>query len=233
MRGPLTVLLLWASAATAGVQVPVDVGVGPAGYWFYGRLLENRGGVPHFGLTLNVHAVIDKAFIEANRDRIPAKYRGLAAGITEARIGPSIFIPETLIISPKVDGLGGTGMFGVMWAPLGLTLVSTGQGSERDWNQKRGRLTVDANVLLTYLFVYSDFPIIPTTHFFRPGIELKTELTFNLTRTALLSLGGGAQLYLPQRLGDWLSFGPIGDAMWLSFFAFAKFHVRFPYDVNL
>lgn len=232
VRALLFVALCWAVPAVAGPKVPVDVGFGPAGYWFYGPLLDNRGAVPHFALMINVHAVIDKAWIEENRGSIPAKYQKMADGITEVRIGPSIFIPSTLYISPKVDALGGVGLYGVTWTPIGLTLFSSGQKSARDWNKSRGRFYLDASLLLTYLFIHSDLPAIPTTHFLRPGLQLKATAQITATEHFLISLGGGAQVYVPQALGSF-GWNPIDQSIWLSWLAFLKFHVRFPYEVSL
>lgn len=232
MRRLVFLVVLWALPAVAGVKVPADVGFGPAGYWFYGPLLENRGAVPHFALTFNIHAVIDKAWVEENRGAIPPRYQKLADGISEVRIGPSIFIPSTLYISPKVDALGGVGLYGVTWTPVGLTLVNTGQKSARDWNKSRGRFYLDAQLLLTYLFIHSDLAGIPTTHFIRPGLQVKATAQINVTERFLISLGGGAQVYVPQALGSF-GWNPIDQSIWLSWFAFLKFHVRFPYEVSL
>jgi hypothetical protein len=232
VRALFIAALLWAVPSGAGVKVPADVGFGPAGSWFYGPLLENRGAVPHFGLMINVHAVIDQAWVEENRGSIPPKYQKMADGISEVRIGPSIFIPSTLYISPKLDALGGVGMYGVTWTPIGLTLISTGQRSARDWNKSRGRFSLDAHLLLTYLFIHSDLAGIPTTHFLRPGLELKATIQLSATERFLISFGGGAQVYVPQALGSF-GWNPIGQSIWLSWFAFLKFHVRFPYEVNL
>jgi len=227
----LTALLSASAVVAAPITAPVDVGVGPVGVWWYGRLLDNRGAIPQFGLTFNVHAVIDEQLIRENLNKLPAQYRSMASGIKSARISPSIFIPSTLIISPAFDRFAG--MFGVTWTPIGLTLVSTGQKSEREWNKSRGQLLIDANALLTYLFVYSLSPEIPTTHFLRPGLELKLTLQVNLTRSVLLSFGGGSQVYIPQKLGSFFELGPLADLMWLNWYAFLKLHVRFPYVVNL
>ncbi len=237
-RAVLVASFLASSALAAKVTVPADVGIGPEGYWFYGPLLENRGGVPHFALGIDVYAVIDQDWLRENASRIPNKYKSQAAKITELKIGPSLFIPSTLYISPSIDALNGVGLFGATWKPLGLTLVSTGQKSERSWNQSRGRFNLEANLLLTYFYVYSNlrgqaFAGIPGTHFLRPGAELKTTLTVNLTRTVLLSFGGGAQAYVPQRLGTVFEFGPFDQSICLAFFTFLKLHVRFPYDVDL
>lgn len=237
-RALLAVCLLSGTSFAAKVTVPADVGIGPEAFWFYGPLLENRGAIPHFALAFNLYAVIDKDWINENRDRIPSKYRGQADKVTELKIGPSIFIPSTLYVSPSIDALNGVGLFGATWKPLGLTLVSTGQKSERSWNQSRGRFNLDANLLLTAMYIYSnirgvELAGIPSTFFLRPGLELQTTLTLNLTRTNLVSLGGGAQVYVPQRLGAFFDVLPIDRTVWLAFFAFLKFHVRFPYDVDL
>jgi hypothetical protein len=228
----LLVAAMWALPAAAGVMVPVDVGFGPAGYWFYGPLLDNRGAVPHFALMINVHAVIDKAWIDEHRDAIPPKYQKMAAGITEVRIGPSLFIPQTLYISPAIDALGGVGMYGATWAPLGLTLISTGQKDPRAWNKSRGRFSLDASLLLTFLVIHSYVPEIPLTFFFRPGLQLQATFQIAATERFLISLGGGAQVYIPQALGSF-GWNPIDQTIWLSWFAFLKFHVRFPYEVTL
>jgi hypothetical protein len=180
---------VWALPASAGVQVPLDVGVGPAGVWWYGPLLDNRGAVPHFALMLNVHAVIDKGWVEEHRDAIPPKYQKMADQITELRIGPSIFIPQTVVVSPAFDALGGVGMYGATWAPLGLTLISTGQKSPREWNKSRGRFFLDASLLLTLLAIHSTRDEFPFTFFARPGLQLRAAMQIAATERFLVSFG--------------------------------------------
>jgi len=229
----LAITLLTAGAAQAAkVTVPADVGVGPAGYWFSGPLLDNRGAIPHFALRFNLYAVIDQDTIQANRDRIPPKYRAMAKDVTELHVGPSIFIPSALYISPKVDALNGVGMFGVSWTPIGLMLLRTGGGSARDWNRKGGRFYLDAHLLLTYLYIYSDFTAIPPTHFIRPGVELTATLELDVSKNVLVSLGGGAQAYVPQKLGE-LGLGGLDESVVFAWFAFLKVHFRFPYEATL
>lgn len=228
-------LVVWSLPGWAGVQVPADLGLGPAGFWFFGPLTDNRGAVPHFALSFNLHAVIDQDWVRANQHVIPPKYRRLAEGVTEVRVGPSIFIPSTLYVSPPLDALGSVGLFGATWEPLGLTLLRTGQASSREWNRSRGRLIVDTSLLLTYLFIFNtaDLASVPATHFLRPGLQLKATMLITVTERFLISLGGGAQVYVPQRLGAFLEVGPLQEAVWLSAFAFLKFHARFPYEVSL
>ncbi len=232
MRRLALMMMVWATPALAGITVPLEISVGPAGYWFVGPLLDNRGAVPHFGLQFDIAAIIDKELIQANFERIPPKYRAMASGVSEARIGPSIFIPSALIISPRVDALGGVGMYGISWTPFGLTLVSTDKSDKNDWNQKRGRFFLNAELLLTYLFIHSDLPQVPVTHFLRPGVQLEATLLFTISKNFLISLNFGAQAYIPQKLGSF-GFGAFNESLIFSFFSSLKFHGRTPYNINL
>ncbi len=230
----ILLISLWALPAVAGVMVPADLAIGPEGFWFFGPLTANRGAVPHFAIAFDLAAVIDRDWILANEASIPARYKGMADKVTELRLGPSIFIPSALYISPPIDALGSVGMFGATWTPIGLTLLNTGQNSARMGNKSRGHLRLDGNLLLTYLFVFNTAGYaVPTTHFLRPGLELRTSIIINVTERFLLSFGGGAQLYIPQRMGRFFEIGPIDENMWLSVFAFLQFHFRFPYEVTL
>ncbi|MFT3706197.1 MAG: hypothetical protein QM817_00895 [Archangium sp.] len=235
MRLAVLLTLVAQSALAAKVKVPADIGIGPAGYWFFSPLTANRGAIPHFGIAFDLAAVIDRDWLEANEGSVPAQYRNMASKVSEVRIGPSIFIPSALYISPPFDAFGSVGMFGATWTPIGLTLINTGQNSVRDWNRSRGRVRIDGNLLLTYLFVFNTMGYVgvPTTHFLRPGLELRISILINVTQNFILGLGGGGQLYIPQRMGSFFEVGPISEAMWISTFAFLQFHFRFPYEANL
>ncbi|MHB8878660.1 MAG: hypothetical protein ACYC8T_33590, partial [Myxococcaceae bacterium] len=126
LKVSLLFLVLPGVSFAAKATVPIDIGVGPAAYWFFGPLTDNRGSLPHFGLKINVLAVIDQETLKANRDKIPSQYKKMAERMTEVRISPSIFIPESFIISPKTDSLGGTGVYGVTWRPISLGVPLVG-----------------------------------------------------------------------------------------------------------
>ncbi|MGQ0506859.1 MAG: hypothetical protein ACT4TC_16225 [Myxococcaceae bacterium] len=220
MRVLLLLTLMAGTAQAAAVTVPADVGIGPAGYFVFGPVMQERGWLPHWGLKLNVQAVIDRETIQKNRNRIPAKYQKAAASMDEIRFSPSIFIPDALIISPKVRG---NGMYGVTWRPLSFGVpLASGSG--------RGRLDLSAGLLLTYLFFHSD--TLPTTHFIRPGIDLKLEAEVVVTKNFLISLGWAHQFYVPQKLGAF-GFGPLNQSIFHVGQPFVKFHFRFPYTANL
>jgi hypothetical protein len=230
----VAVAALTATAVSAQtVRVPADVSVGPAAYWFYGALLNDRGAVPHFALAFDLYAIVDQEQIQKNQDRIPANYRNAAAKMDEVRIGPSIFIPNTVYVSPKIDALGQNGLFGLTWRPLALILLSSAKKSDKTaWRKPRGRAEVDAGLILTTLFLYGDDPRWPFTFFLRPGLDLKISLEAYVTQSFHVSLNFGVQAYVPQQLGSF-GFGPLDESISFAGFANLKFHYRFPYDAKL
>jgi hypothetical protein len=150
--------------------------------------------------------------------------------MNEVRISPSIFIPNALIISPKLQQ---TGIYGITWRPisLGLTLVDADPV----------RLQVGAGLLLTYAYLYSDLKALPNTHFIRPGLGLGAELEIALSRSFLVSFGWDSGFYVPQGLGKF-GLGAFGEkqdyqalrqTLWHFGQGFVKLHVRFPYSTNL
>lgn len=219
-------------AAAAPAEVPVDVGIGPAAYYGFGPLLSNRGPVPHFGLKLNVEAVIDQAWIAAHPSAVPESYRRQAKGVREVRITPSVFIPDSLLISPKVDSLGGVGVYGVSWRPIGVGLTLLGGGPSGGQRRSAAWLTVDLGLLVTAAYIDSDAAEVPSTFFLRPGLDLSLEAHLAASRSLLFSVGYAQQVYVPQKLGSF-GFGPLDESVFLVGQAFLKVHVRFPYRTTL
>lgn len=234
VRRLLLLIGLWALPAFA-VVVPADLGVGPSGFWFFGPLTENRGAVPHFAIAFDLAAVIDRDWILDHPRDIPPQYRGMADKVTEVRIGPSFFIPSTLYVSPPIDALGATGLFGASWTPFGLTFLNVGQTSNRLWKQTPVRFLIDAQLLITALGIFNtqNDPRVPLTFFLRPGLQLKLTTLINLSEDLLLSVSGGGQIYVPQRVGNFLEFGPLNEAIFVTAFASLQLHFRFPYDAQL
>lgn len=224
-RGLLVALVVvaWARAAAAEqVTVPVDVGVGPAGFLLTGRVAEDQ--LFHFGLKLSVQAIIDQETMRRYQHRIPAGVRRQALRMKEVRYSPSLLIPDALIISPAAEN---TGVYGVSWRPVsaGLTLAD-GPGA---------RLHLSAGLLVTYAYIHSSLAQIPETHFVRPGIDLGVELELAPGQPVSLSLGWASGFYLPQELGG---FGlgterDLADVLWHVGQAWVKLHFRFPYTTTL
>jgi hypothetical protein len=224
----LALALCHSPAQAEPVTVPVDVGLGPAGYLISGPVADDQP--LHAGLKISIQAIIDQATIQAHQDRIPSRYRAQALRMTEVRYSPSIFIPDALIISPKIRN---TGIYGITWRPIsiGLPLV--------DANPVRLRLA--AGLLLTYAYLYSDLATLPTTHFIRPGIDVGAELEIAILPSLLVSCGWSSGFYVPQGVGT-LGLGPFGESqdyaslqqtLWHFGQGYVKLHIRFPYTVNL
>lgn len=227
----LLLALLCGSAAQAqAVTVPVDFGVGPAAYYFFGPLNEGRWPKPHLGLKLDVQAVIDKDWMAQNRQAIPSKYRQQSEQLSEVRISPSVFIPDALIISPKLPALGDTGIYGISWRPLALGVPLAGRKRAQSWQRSRGHIDLEAGLVVTYAFIHSD--TLGVTHFARPGIDLALEVELEVTRSFLVGLGWSSTFYVPQKVGTF-GFGPLNESIFHVGQGFLQLHFRVPRKVNL
>jgi hypothetical protein len=213
----LSTLLLPALAAAQRVTVPVDVGVGPAAFLFFGPVFEDQP--IHTGLKISVDAVLDREWLKKNQRLIPKRYRKQAQSLDEIRISPSILIPDTLIISPKVRD---TGMYGATWKPLSLGLPLSSSPV---------RLSVGAGLLLTYAYLYSD--TLADTHFLRPGAELGVDLELQFSKSFLVSVGWESALYVPQELGGLGLPDHLRDGIFHVGQAYLQLHFRFPYTTRL
>jgi hypothetical protein len=217
----LSCLLLSGSAWARKVTAPVDVGVGPAAFFFFGPVFEDQP--LHTGLKLNVEAVLDEEWLRKNQALIPRKYRKQALRSGEIRFSPAVLalIPDSLIISPKYRN---TGIYGATWKPVGIGLPLSSSPV---------RFSIDAGLLLTYAYLYSDLETLGTTHFLRPGLQLGADLEFQLSKSFLISIGWDSALYIPQRLGTFSETKPLSESIFHVGQAYLMFHFRFPYTTNL
>ncbi|MFP2931955.1 hypothetical protein ACLESO_43680 [Pyxidicoccus sp. 3LG] len=213
----LSALLLPALAGAQRVTVPVDVGVGPAAFLFFGPVFDDQP--IHTGLKISVDAVLDREWLRKNERLIPKRYRKQARSVDEIRISPSILIPDTLIISPK---LRDTGMYGATWKPLSLGLPLSSNPV---------RFSVNGGLLLTYAYLHSD--TLDDTHFLRPGAALGADLELQLAKSFLISLGWESALYVPQELGGLGFPDRLRNGIFHVGQAYVQFHVRFPYTTRL
>ncbi len=232
---PLVLTLLAAALASlparaAVVTVPFDVGVGPAPQIVSGPVARDQ--TVHLALRLSMAAVIDRETIARNRGRIPPKYRAMASKVSEVRIRPSVFIPDTILVSPA---FGGTGLYGATWSFLGVGLPLIDRGPVR--------LRLGAEILLTLAFLHSSTlrglndEAVPFALFLRPGVGLSAEVEIRLSRRFFLSFGWRSAVHVPQVLrtnvatsllsipGD---AGALRASVWHFGAPFLLFHVRFP-----
>ena len=201
------------------VEVPIDVGVGPAGFLVSGPVRQDRP--LHTGIALSIEAILDRRTLKRLRHRIPAQYRKQVLAMDELRIS-HMLIPRTIFVSPPV-GDATTGMYGILFRPIGL-----GAPLLRD----PVRLYVGVGLIATYAYLPSTTLAGPT-HFLRPGIDPGVELEVPITERFLVSVGWRSQLYPPQPVGgSILEVGPLDESIWHIGQAFAKVHVRVPYRVK-
>lgn len=211
-------------AAAAELEVPVDLGIGPAGCWFTGPIGANQP--VHGGLKLSLAAVLDREFINAHLDRVPPRYRAMASRMDEVRYRPSLLIPESLWISPRV---GDVGVYGVTWRPVGVA-IPLAKGDSR--------LDLGAGLLLTAAYLHGNPQVLPSGSmvFVRPGIDVTLRWEVPVIEDAfLVAVGWTSQIYLPQKLGGSLleSGGFDAGSLWHVGQLFVTLHWRILYTVDL
>lgn len=204
------------------IEIPINVGIGPAVFNFTGALSDNQP--LHYGVALDIAAVIDKAAIKKHKSKIPQKYRRMASRLGEARIGYAL-IPHSLFISPLTQD---TQIYGATWRPLSVNLPLLKKGL---------KISVGSGIILTYAFidtVAGDTHSASTTHFLRPGLELRATMKVALSKSWLLSLGWSSNFYPPQELQGLLP--PNGNAdeeLWHIGQGNLVVHYRFPFKTTL
>jgi hypothetical protein len=213
------VLLLPQEALAGRVTVPVDVGIGPAANWITGPIADDQW--PHYGIKLSVLAILDQQLLRRERNRIPPAYREMITRMHEIRFSPSILIPDSLIISPKLPKTN-TAIYGITWKPASVGLPF-GEGPVK--------LSLDAGVVLTSFYEYST--VLPSTFFLRPGLDIQADLEVMATPTFGFSIGWDSSFYIPERVGHFWEIGPLNQDIWHVGQAYFKFHFRFPYEANL
>lgn len=214
----LLLLLPWAGAKR--VEVPLDIGLGPAIHGISGPVREDQ--LWHYGARLSLEAIVDNKTIRKFKNRIPPQYRELALSLDEVRIRPLWFLlPKTVYLSPATER---TGVWGASWelVGLGVPLVRT-----------PFRLAPEVGIPLTWMNITST--ALPTpTNFVRLGLEGGVDLEVPITPGFLLSAGWASQLHIPQELGGGVfEVGPKGTNVWHIGQAYAEVHVRVPVTVNL
>ncbi len=220
----LTMLLaLLASArATEAISITGDAGLGPEWLHFNGPLGEARGS--YTAAAFDLYGILEAKQLKALKKRVPRKYRGMVPK-DELRVGPSIFIPDQVILAPSKEG--GAQAWGMGWTPLAVNVPIF----------KTPRVRLDASVAAAAALVaieggetFEGWMV-----FARPGLQGKVELEVPLAKFLVLSGGYDARVYVPQGLGDG-GFGTLSTeagSLWYMGGPFAQVHARvsFPFQV--
>lgn len=208
------------------VTIPIDIGIGPAGHMVTGPIQDDQ--TLHWGLVLSVQAILDKATLKKLKKKIPKQYRKQVLSMDELRISPSIFIPDTLYISPKTTN---TGMVGISWTPvnIGMPIV-----------KDPFRWSLGASLRLSGAYLHSDGIAGAQAGeswqmlFLRPGIDLGSELEVPFSDSFLISGGWRSQLHIPQAIGGEVGeLGTLDSAVWHIGQPFVMLHIRVPYEYKL
>jgi len=224
----LALLLLIAPTADAAkgkkkpktVEIPIDIGVGPAAHLITGPVYENQP--VHFGLAFSLEAILNKKLLKRFKSRIPKQFRKKILSMDELRISHPL-IPRTFFISPA-GIMSSTGMYGIGFRPIGLDVKLIDSDTT---------LEVGLGARASYFYMHS-LQLSSPTHFLRPGLEAKVEMEIPFSDTTLISFGWDSQFYIPQEIGGpILQIGKLDESIWHIGQAFVKFHVRVPYTYKL
>jgi hypothetical protein len=205
------------------VTIPIDIGIGPAGHMITGPIQDDQ--TLHWGLVISVQAILDNKTLKKLKKKIPKPYRKQVLAMDELRMSPSIFIPDTLYLSPKAEN---TGMVGVSWTPvnLGMPIVK----DPFSWR-------LGASLRLSGAYLYSDgvagvdggqaWQML----FLRPGLDLGSEIEVPFSDSFLVSGGWRSQLHIPQAIGGGVDdLGSMDSAVWHIGQPFVMLHFRVPYE---
>lgn len=214
------------------VTVPVELSVGPAFFAFSnpysgGEVLGGpltQGQMFHYGLRIDIAAIITHEFVQKNPRLVPRKYKSMFKPGSEVRFTPGILalIPRDIIISPKFND---TGIYGANWElmAIGIDLLSA----------SRANLNLGAGLLATYVYIDSDLPD-TSTHFLRPGISLGLSAGAMLSDSFGLRIGWNSNFYIPQAIGGGvLEMGKGDQSLWHIGEAYLQLRFRFPFTTTI
>jgi hypothetical protein len=223
----LSSLICAFSSNSFAAEVPINVGVGPSIFIIPDTVARTKIE-PFYGLNLKIKAIIDKATIEKNKDKIPAKFRSAVSKTNEVRIG-YLYIPANIILTTG-DDAEKPSLFGATWKPISIDLpVKLGSTS----------LSIGTELILTYALITVGSRVQDgettsftrsTTHFIRPGLGLSAELEQPLTDQFVLSAGVTSSYYIPQRLKG---ADDTRDSLWRMGEARVTLNYRFPIEIPL
>jgi hypothetical protein len=181
---------------------PLEVGLGVATWSWFGPVSVDQP--IHPSLVLTFDRVADRAWLRENPDDVPDRLRDRLGAVEEVRLRPHPWLPESIVISPR---LRETGMIGASWRPLAVGApIVTGPV----------RVGVEAGARLTTLVMWSrSLPSVDapkSTFFLRPGVDVALDASFPLADDLRLRVGLDAHAYLPQKIGGF-GLGGRGERM--------------------
>jgi len=172
------------SVAKQDVEIPINVGIGPAFFWIPGVLDREF----HPGAKLELYAVLTPKILQENEQKIPKKYRKYVNMKEEMQISPlwMSLIPEYLIISPGKEDY----IYGGLWSIFGLSINFV----KTEMIKLKGQLILPT---ITYIYTHAEKNAPDTQHLLGVGAMLNIENTIQFSENFLVSLAYGHDFNLP------------------------------------
>ncbi len=197
------------------VPLFLDVGFGVAEYEIYD--VYNLGpnstneNAKIYGTQLNISAMVEKETIHRFKEKFPENARDKALKLNEFSI-TSIYVPDTLFISPRRDHIQA---YGATWGFLPKIAAGI-------WFLDIG---VSGGPIITYLN-YDDDRESKTIHFIRPGLRGTVFAKMPLfTKYVQLEVGGVGDIYITQKFyGD--------ESAWNIKGQYAMIHFLIPFEME-
>ena len=166
------------------VEVPINIGVGPAFFWIPGVV----GRDLHPGAKFDLYAVITPKLLHEHQNKIPKKYKKYVNMDEEMHITMRwmTLIPKYLIISPGAEG----SIYGGLWSIIGLS----------EHFLKNNLIELNGEVVLpTISYLYTNAPknAPQTQHLLGIGGMLRLGNTIKFSENFLATLAYGHNFNLP------------------------------------
>jgi hypothetical protein len=171
--------------AKTPVTIPIEIGAGPSVQTFFGKLSEQQS--MHYGLKLDLAAVINQEIIKKFKKKIPKKYRKLSKKIGEVRFKPSPIplIPTTITISPSDSNP----TYGAIWDTFG---IGTGIGPIK--------LNIGLPIIYSYIG-YMKGTEKESMHLLRPSLSAAASLNLQFSKSIGMTVGWRSYFMPPQPIG--------------------------------
>jgi len=198
------------------IDVPINIGVGPAFFWIPGLM----GKELHPGAKLDLYAVITPKMMHDNKDKIPKKYKKFVNMNEEMHVTElwMSIIPKYFIINPQAENY----VYGGLWSVLGISSVFL--------KSKTMRLEGEF-ILPTISYLYTNAPKNDpdTRHLLGIGAMLRLENTIQFNKKYLASLAYGHNLNMPLfNTNTYREDGKTTEQRWLQTGVLSLvFHYRF------
>ena len=175
------------------VEVPINVGVGPAYFWIPGVV----GRELHPGVKLDLYAVITPKMLHEHENKIPKQYKKYVDMDEERHVKPiwMLLLPKYLIISPGSESY----IFGGLWPLFSLPKSFV----KNDFIELRGQLVLPT---FSYIYTHAKKNAPNTQHLLGVGAMLRIENTIKFSEYFLATLAYGHSFNAPLP-----ALGPLPD----------------------